>query len=124
MKKFAKAVNCMDCRVQEPLINFLKKKFGVDYVDMITEPGPDKILAEGTDKFKLNSIKQRVDISLNQHASELILVAGHEHCANNPVDKNTHIAQTLNSAATIRKWFPNAKIIAVWIGDDWVVEPL
>jgi hypothetical protein len=44
--KFATALNCMDGRVQIPIIEFLKKKFKVDYVDMITEPGIDKILAE------------------------------------------------------------------------------
>jgi hypothetical protein len=45
--KFATALNCMDGRVQITIIEFLKKKFKVDYVDMITEPGIDKILAEG-----------------------------------------------------------------------------
>ena len=124
MKKFATAVNCMDGRVQEPVIRFMKKKFGVHYVDMITEPGPDKILADNKEKYKIGSIRQRLEISVRQHGSRIILMAGHEHCAGNPVDKMTHIAQILNSAATIRNWFPEVEIIPVWIGEDWEVEPL
>ena len=124
MKKFASAVNCMDGRVQEPVINYLKSNYKVDYVDMITEPGPDKIIAEDSDKYKMNSIKQRLDISVNGHGSKIIVMVGHTNCAGNPVDKETHIAQTLQSAATIKSWFPEVKIIPVWIGDDWVVEPL
>jgi len=124
MKKFAAAVNCMDGRVQEPVIHYLKDHFEVDYVDMITEPGPDKILSEEPEGFKINSIKQRLDISINQHGSNIVLMAGHADCAGNPVDKETHIVQTLNAAARIRKWFPDKEIIPVWINEKWEVEPI
>lgn len=40
--KFAAAINCMDGRTQVPVIEFLKNKYGVDYVDMITEPDPTR----------------------------------------------------------------------------------
>ena len=33
---FATAVNCMDGRVQEPAVKFLKNKLGVAYVDTFT----------------------------------------------------------------------------------------
>ncbi len=36
---FATAINCMDGRVQLPVIAYLKSKYVVDYVDAITEPG-------------------------------------------------------------------------------------
>jgi len=45
--KFATAINCMDGRCQLPVIEWMKKRYGVEYVDMITEPGPDGVLAEG-----------------------------------------------------------------------------
>ncbi len=42
----------MDGRVQEPVIKFLKEKYKVDFVDMITEArGMDRILAERDKKF-------------------------------------------------------------------------
>ncbi|MBC8487842.1 MAG: hypothetical protein H8D45_17580 [Bacteroidetes bacterium] len=124
MKKFATAVNCMDGRVQEPVINFLKNNYGVDYVDMITEPGPDKILAENTDKFKINSIKERVDISINKHGSGIILMVGHGDCAGNHVDKQTHISETLSSVELLKSWFTNIEVIPVWIDENWIVNVL
>jgi len=52
-QKFATAINCMDGRVQTPVIKWLKNEYKVNYIDMITEPGPNKILAES----KENSIQ-------------------------------------------------------------------
>ena len=56
-KTFATAINCMDGRVQLPVTAFLKKKYGVDYVDVITEPGPNGILAANKDQSIIYSIK-------------------------------------------------------------------
>ena len=75
--KFATAINCMDGRVQLPVINWLREKLGVDYVDMITEPGPDKILAKGAGAA-VDSIKARVLISVNKHGSDTILMVSHD----------------------------------------------
>ena len=45
-KTFATAINCMDGRVQEQVTLLIKESTGVDYVDMITVAGPDKVLAQ------------------------------------------------------------------------------
>jgi len=45
-KSFAAAINCMDGRTQIPVIDYVKRRFRVDHVDMITEPRPIRILAE------------------------------------------------------------------------------
>ncbi len=37
---FCTAINCMDGRTQLPVIEFLKNKLSVEYVDTVTEPGP------------------------------------------------------------------------------------
>ena len=66
MKKFGTAINCMDGRTQIPVINYLKNKFDLDYVDTITEPGPNKILADRSESELLKSIKNRLDISVNK----------------------------------------------------------
>ncbi len=47
---FATAINCMDGRVQIPAIEWLKRRHQIDYVDMITEPGPNKILSENRER--------------------------------------------------------------------------
>ncbi len=54
-KKFATLINCMDGRVQLPVSRWIKKNFGVDFVDTITEPGPNGILANNKDKTLIKS---------------------------------------------------------------------
>lgn len=120
---FATAINCMDGRTQEPIISWAKKTFEVDYVDAITEPGPDKILAEGSDTL-VESIKNRVMISVNKHGSQNVIMVSHHDCAGNPVSKKEHLDQLKKSVDVISSWELGVEIIGVWIGEDWKVNKL
>jgi len=119
--KFATALNCMDGRVQIPIIEFLKKKFKVDYIDMITEPGIDKILAEGN-KELISWIKEKIKISVKKHNSKVIAIVGHADCAGNPVEKEKHIEQIKKGMKIIKLMKLNVKIIGLWVNENWQVE--
>jgi hypothetical protein len=120
--KFGTAINCMDGRVQLPVIEFLKQKYSLDYVDMITEPGPDKMLSQGKPE-QIESIKSRVLISVNAHGSEIILVAAHDDCAGNPVSKDEHIKEVKDCIRILRSWqLPVKTIIGAWINENWTLE--
>ena len=120
--KFATAINCMDGRVQPPVTAFLKKKYGVDYVDMITEPGPNGILAANTNQAAIDSIKRRVGISTTKHGSKHIAIAGHHDCAGNPVDKDTHLAHIRSAIKAVKSWGVKAEVIGLWVDDKWKVS--
>jgi carbonic anhydrase len=119
---FATAINCMDGRVQLPIMEFLKKKYGVDYVDMITEPGQDGILAANKNQPIIDSIKKRVGVSTEKHGSRYIAVVGHHDCAGNPVDKNTHIEHISRAIKTVKSWGIKAEVIGLWVDDEWKVS--
>ena len=119
--KFATSVTCMDGRIQIPLANWIKEKFSVDFVDAITEPGIDKTVAENLD---LDSIKHKINISINAHKSELIVISGHYDCAGNPVSNDEHIAQIKKGVEVISLWNPDVKVIGVWVDDAWAVNLL
>jgi len=120
--KFATAINCMDGRVQLPVINWLKDNLSVDYVDMITEPGPERILAEGNAAAQ-DSIKSRVLISVNKHGSDTILVAAHHDCAGNPVTRAQHETHIRQSVIRVASWkLPVKRILGAWVGENWKVE--
>ena len=70
-KKFACAINCMDGRVQDAVKKYMQDNYGVDYVDMVTEPGPNKILADNSDKAIIENIKKRVEVSTHHHGSKV-----------------------------------------------------
>ena len=117
--KFATSVSCMDGRIQIPLTNWIKENFSVDYVDTITEPGIDKLVADNTD---LESIKTKVGISINKHESELIVVSGHYDCAGNPVSNEEHITHIKKGIEVISSWNLGVKVVGVWVDDTWKIN--
>lgn len=117
--KFATAINCMDGRTQVPVNEWVKNEFGVDYVDTITEPGPNKILAEVTD---VDSIRRRVLISVKKHGSKNIVIVGHHDCAGNPVEKEIQLKQLSQAAKTVESWGLNVNITGLWVNEHWQVE--
>lgn len=121
---FCTSIHCMDGRIQEPTIRFLREIFSVDYVDTITEPGPCKILAENLDQGLIDSIINRVNISVNKHGSQLICLSGHYDCAGNPVEKQIQIEQVKISLGFLKGRYPGLKIIGIWIDDQWRVTPV
>ena len=120
--KFGTTINCMDGRTQFPIANWMKEQFHLDYVDTITEPGPDKILASGQGQL-VESIRSRAQISAKAHGSKIIVIVAHYDCAGNPVSKEQHLLHAKKSIQTIRSWnLPVEKIIGVWVNEDWKVE--
>jgi len=121
MEKFACAINCMDGRVQDAVKNYMKENYRVDYVDMITEPGPNKILCEGKDcdKWVIDDIKKRIDISVNHHGSKVIAVAGHFGCAGNPAEKEEQIEQLKKCKEKVESFGFPAEVILLWVEGDW-----
>ncbi len=120
--KFGTAINCMDGRVQLPVINWMREQYRLDFIDMITEPGADKIVATGTFN-QLESIKNKVLVSVNAHGSRILVLAGHDDCAGNPVTPEQHKAHLLKAIEKILAWkLPLEKVIAVWINKDWRIE--
>ena len=118
---FATAISCMDGRIQIPVIEYIKSKCAVDYVDMITEPGPNKILSENTDRTLIESIKRNVTISVEVHNSKLIAIVGHNDCAGNPADKETQLSHILASINTVKSWEFTAQVIGLWVDEKWRV---
>jgi len=112
----------MDGRVQQPVIDYLKQKYSVDYVDMITEAGPDGLIANGS--ALIGNIRERVAISVEKHGSKVVLMVGHADCAGNPVSKEEHMEHVRRSVEAVRSWGYSAEVIGAWIGEDWKVEVL
>ncbi|MBM7614930.1 carbonic anhydrase [Alkaliphilus hydrothermalis] len=121
-KKFVTSINCMDGRTQEPIITYLKTEYGADYVDMITEPGPNKILAENTNTVLIESIKTRVEVSTGKHDSKVIAIVGHYDCGGNPADEATQKDQINASVTNVKSWYPEVDVIGVWVDEAWKVN--
>ena len=122
--KFCTAVNCMDGRVQLPVIEYLKKRFGAGYVDSVTEPGPVKILAEGSETALIDSILSRVSVSVDKHGSRGVAVVGHYDCAGNPEPKERQLLQIEKSVELLRRNYPQPEIVGLWVDEEWHVHEI
>ena len=118
-KTFACAINCMDGRIQDAVKNYIKEHHGVDYVDMVTEPGPNKILADNADAGAVENIKKRVGISVEHHGANVIAIVGHFGCAGNPVEKDQQVEHLRQAKKTVESFGFPAEIILLWVGEGW-----
>ena len=120
---FATALNCMDGRVQLPVITWVKENYSVDVVDAITEAGMDGILSDLSKPLSADLLN-KIDVSLNLHDSNLICIVGHHDCGGNPVDEATHKKQICGSVARLknRNLKKNISIIGLWVDENWIVH--
>ncbi len=121
---FCTAINCMDGRVQLPVIKFLQERFHAEYVDAITEPGPNLALAKQTNINLVESILERVKISVEQHHSVGIAVVGHYDCAGNPASREEQFGQICDAIQLVRKRYSDIEIIGLWVDGNWEVSEL
>ena len=120
--RFGTAINCIDGRVQFPVANWMKKQFHLDYIDVITEPGADKVLAHGQ-LHSNESIKAKAQNSALAHGSKIIVIAGHDDCAANLVLKEQHLSDINKAVQLVHSWnLPSEKVIGVWVNKDWRIE--
>ncbi len=116
---FACVINCMDGRCQNPVKNYLQENYGVDYVDMVTEPGPNKILADNKDNVIIENIKKRVAISVNHHGSKVVAIVGHFGCAGNPTEKEAQCTHLQDAKKTVDSFGLGVETILLWVDKDW-----
>ncbi len=120
--QFVTAICCIDGRIQDSISQWLKSRYGAAFVDTITEPGVDRLLAE--DAYHEEVVRRKAIISVEGHHSRLIAIVGHFDCAANPVSKIQHIKQIRIALARVAGWdFPeDVEVVGLWVGEDGKVE--
>ncbi|MDP8212856.1 MAG: hypothetical protein P9X22_06170 [Candidatus Zapsychrus exili] len=121
---FVTAINCIDGRAQQPVISYLTKKYNVNFVDMITEPGINKILFSDCDKEAVESIRRKVSLTVVNHNSSIIAIVGHHGCVGNPSSFEDQKKHILGAIDCVKEWnFVVDDVIGLWIDEEYnVVE--
>lgn len=115
----ATCLNCMDGRVQLPVLQWIKANYQVDYVDVITEAGMDAVLSGQKD---ISEILRSIAISVNVNKSIRLFVVGHNDCRGNPVGEDVHRQQIMDSVVRLKSHWPGQEIVGLWVNDSWSVE--
>jgi len=119
---FCTAVNCIDGRVQLPVIRYLQKRLRVPYVDVVSEAGPVRSLADAANSEAKRSILRRVGVSVEAHGSAVVAVAAHADCAGNAVSEARQLRQLAQSVEFIAEQFPEATVLGLWVDEQWSVQ--
>ncbi|MFL6308806.1 MAG: carbonic anhydrase [Nitrososphaera sp.] len=122
--EFGTVINCIDGRTQQPVIDYIRQKYAVDIVDMITFPGADGIFSDDSRNMELSLAKQSASISVEKHKSRIIAIVGHYDCAGNPGDKNYHSVQVRKAVEEISLWKLTAKVIGLYVNEKWQLEEI
>lgn len=115
--KFATAITCIDGRVQQPVADWMKLHMNVEYVDLVTEPGPDKEISEGT-TLVVDEIARKAAFSVRHHASPVVALCGHHDCAANDATREEHIEQILEGVRVLLSYRMNVRILGLWL-NEW-----
>ena len=120
--KFCTVINCMDGRVQLPVIAYLQQRFQAEHVDTITEAGPNLILSEQKNRDAIQSILERLKISIEHHHSVGVAIVGHHDCAGNPAHKDEQIQHIQKAIQFFQKQYEGIEIIGLWVNEEWEVQ--
>lgn len=123
MFRFGTAINCIDARTQEVVIDYMKLNYHVDGVDMVTLPGVDGILS-GAHHAEMDLVKRAVTISVEKHGSSVIAVVGHHDCAGNPGDREHHRVHLRDAVIKVASWDFPVQVLGLYVNDKWRIEEI
>ena len=121
-RSFCTVINCIDGRVQIPVINYLKDRFNVAYVDSVTEVAPNRIVGRESDDILLASIINRVKISVTHHSSVGLAIVAHYDCAGNPAGKTEQLEDIELGVKYLTTQFEKIPVIGLWVNEKWEVS--
>jgi hypothetical protein len=119
--RFGTAINCIDGRTHEVVIDHMKHSYDVDGIDMVTLPGADGVFNKEK-REEISLTRKAVAISIEKHGSRVIAVVGHHDCAGNPVDREQHYAHIRKAILEVSSWKFPAKVIGLYVNDKWHIE--
>lgn len=115
----ATCLNCMDGRVQLPVLSWIREEYSIDFVDVITAAGMDGVLAT---RDNIDEIVRSINTSIHINKSMRIFIVGHYDCRGNSVDEKTHREHIAMSVKRLKAYWPKLEIVGLWVNGDWRVE--
>lgn len=112
---YGTVINCIDGEVQIPAIEFLKHTWKVQWVDVITEAAPEKILSEGTDAKSIAHLLDNLKASFANQAEKRVAVAAHAGCTSNGIDEVEKKEMLRKSIGYLNQQIPGIQAVGIWI---------
>ena len=117
-------VNCIDGTVQLSAIDFAKKIWNVEWVDVITDAAPERILSEAKDTEKVDHIHNNIDASLCNQRKKLLAIASHSDCDINKVSDRKKIEMLQRAVNHLKSKHADADVIGIWVNGEGIPSSL
>jgi hypothetical protein len=120
--RFGTAINCIDGRTQEVVIDYMKQKYNIDGVDMVTFPGADGLFSYEHNSKEIALIRRAVSVSIERHGSQIVALVGHHDCAGNPGDREHHNKHIRRAMQEVSSWNLNTQVIGLYVNEKREIE--
>ena len=110
--------------MQLPVIDYLRDRFGVEYVDIVSEAAPVRILSAQPDSNAAESLFARVEVSVEKHRSKGIAIVAHYDCAGNLVSEFVQLEQLRSCLHFVSKRYSELDVIGLWVDAKWEVSEI
>ena len=110
---FGVALTCIDGRATPVVHRELCREWGVDFIDMVTLPGPEAALPDLPEQ---HSVWEALRISVRRHGAMRAAVVAHTDCAANDVDVETRREQVREALFEVRHLLRTVDV------SGWVVD--
>lgn len=107
---FGAALTCIDGRITEVVVDRLRREWGVDHVDLVTAPGPERLTDAPGDEPAWAALQ----VSVDRHGSREVAVVAHTDCAANDVDDELRRRQVRDAVSAARTRLP-ATSVTGWL---------
>ncbi len=114
MTEFATVLHCIDGRFQLPVFHYLQERFGVPYIDVITEAGMVRHIASPGENPVKSATFESLRISIDRHDSAQVALVAHEDCAGNPKPREEQEKELRQGLKELERHFPDMERIALW----------
>jgi hypothetical protein len=115
---YGTAVNCIDGEIQQPTIEYLKKVWLVDWVDVITAPAPELLLSECSDNTGIRLINENIQASMAHQERRRVAVVAHCDCIFNTAPTQVKRGMLQGAVRHLRESLTDAEVVGVWIDGD------
>lgn len=115
----ATCLNCIDGRVQFPVLNWIRRTYNIRFIDVITSAGMDRLLASGEHS---EEVFRSIRISVAVNNSTRVFVAAHHDCRGNPVSRKAHLSNLAKAIERLKIGWPTLDVVGLWVNSRWKVE--
>ena len=113
-------VNCIDGTVQLPAIEYAKKIWNVEWVDVITDAAPERILSEAKGLEKADHIHDNIEASLCNQIKKRLAIVSHSDCDINTASDWKKIKMLRRAIEHLKSKHTDAEVMGIWINNEGI----